>query len=110
MNRKVPGPLFLLLFLGSPVLPLVSCFVAPEGRGGNATLLLGAAAACALVGHTITAVGNIPLNNALDSSRERGDERAARTAFEGRWRTLNTVRTLFATGAFVLTALACVVG
>ncbi|MFG2816974.1 DUF1772 domain-containing protein [Streptomyces sp. NPDC048410] len=106
VNRKVPGPLFLALFLGSLAFPVASCFLAPDGRGGSATVLLSAAAACVLVGHTITAVGNVPLNNALESSRGQGDERAARTAFESRWRALHTVRTLFAVGAFVLTALA----
>ncbi|MFD4790758.1 anthrone oxygenase family protein [Streptomyces sp. NPDC058459] len=48
----------------------------------------------------------MPLNNALESWRAQDDERAARTAFEGRWRLPHTVRTLFAVGAFVMTALA----
>jgi hypothetical protein len=56
------------------------------------------------VGHLITSGGNVPLNNALESSRSRGDERAARTAFEGRWNALEGARTLFAVAAFVLVA------
>ncbi|CAL9517124.1 hypothetical protein SUDANB58_03769 [Streptomyces sp. enrichment culture] len=106
INRKVPGPLFLLLFLGSLVFPAASWFVAPDGREAGAGTLVGIAAVCALVGHLITSGGNVPLNNALESSRDRGDERAARTAFEGRWNALHGVRTLFAVAAFVLMAVA----
>lgn len=106
VNRKVPGPLFLLLFLGSLAFPAVSFFVAPEARDGSGAALVGAAAVCALVGHLITSGGNVPLNSALESSRGRGDERAARTAFEGRWNALHGARTLFAVAAFVLVALA----
>ncbi|MBQ0983771.1 DUF1772 domain-containing protein [Streptomyces sp. F63] len=106
INRKVPGPLFILLFLGSLVFPAVSWFVAPDGRAESAGTLVGIAAVCALVGHLITSGGNVPLNNALESSRGRGDERAARTAFEGRWNALHRVRTLFAVAAFALMAVA----
>lgn len=106
VNRKVPGPVFLLLFLGSLALPAASFFVAPEARDGSGTALVGIAAGCALVGHLITAGGNVPLNNALESSRHQRDERAAREAFEGRWNALHGVRTLFAVGAFVLMAVA----
>ncbi|QLE75056.1 DUF1772 domain-containing protein [Streptomyces rectiverticillatus] len=106
MNRNVPGPLFLLLFLGSLAFPAASFFVAPQARDGSGSVLVGAAALCALVGHLITSGGNVPLNNALESSRGQGDERAARTAFEGRWNALHGVRTLFAVAAFVLVAAA----
>ncbi len=106
VNRRVPGPVFLLLFLGSLAFPAASFLVVPEARDGSETALVGAAAGCALVGHLITAGGNVPLNNALENSRHRGDERAARGAFEGRWNTLHGVRTLFAVAAFVLMAVA----
>ncbi|MFI1567399.1 anthrone oxygenase family protein [Streptomyces sp. NPDC020490] len=106
VNRKVPGPLFLLLFLGSLAFPAVSFFVAPEARDESEGTLVGVAALCALAGHLITSSGNVPLNNALESSRGRGDERAARMAFEGRWNALHGVRTLLAVAAFVLVAAA----
>ncbi|BFP51205.1 DUF1772 domain-containing protein [Streptomyces sp. CMC78] len=106
VNRKVPGPLFLLLFLGSLALPVASFFVAPDGRASGDTTLMGVAAGCALVGHLITSGGNVPLNNALESSKGRGDERGARTAFEGRWSALHALRTLFAAAAFGLVAVA----
>ncbi|MCZ0211290.1 DUF1772 domain-containing protein [Streptomyces sp. UMAF16] len=106
VNRKVPGPFFLLLFLGSLGFPAVSFFVAPEARNGSGGTFVGIAAVCALVGHLITSGGNVPLNNALKSSRDQGDERAARAAFEGRWNALHGARTLFAVAAFVLMAVA----
>ncbi|WP_069172015.1 DUF1772 domain-containing protein [Streptomyces griseus] len=106
VNRTVPGPLFLLLFLGSPAFPAVSFFVAPEARDGAGTALVGAAAVCALVGHLITSGGNVPLNNALEASRGGSDARGARAAFEGRWNALHVARTLFAVAAFVLVAVA----
>ncbi|MET9768074.1 DUF1772 domain-containing protein [Streptomyces sp. NPDC006415] len=106
VNRKVPGPLFLLLFLGSLAFPAASFFVEPDGRAAVDTTLVGVAAVCALVGHLITSGGNVPLNNALEASKGRGGDRAARTAFEGRWAALHVLRTLCATAAFVLVALA----
>lgn len=106
VNRKVPGPLFLLLFLGSLAFPAASFFVEPDGRGGGDTTLVGVAAVCALVGHLITSGGNVPLNNALEASKGRGGDRDARTAFEGRWTALHALRTLLATAAFVLVAVA----
>ncbi|MGW7575773.1 anthrone oxygenase family protein [Streptomyces sp. NPDC054765] len=102
VNRKVPGPLFLLLFLGSVGLPTASWFVAPEGRDDGAQLLVAVAAGCAAVGHLVTAAGNVPLNSALEAARDRGGQQAARQAFEGRWNALHAVRTLFAVVAFVL--------
>ncbi|MEU5289340.1 anthrone oxygenase family protein [Streptomyces sp. NPDC020755] len=106
VNRRVPGPLFLVLFLGSLAFPVASFFVEPDGRAGGGTALVGVAAVCALVGHLVTSGGNVPLNNALDSSKGRGDERSARTAFEGRWNALHALRTLLAAAAFVLVAVA----
>ncbi|MGW6718495.1 anthrone oxygenase family protein [Streptomyces sp. NPDC054995] len=106
VNRKVPGLLFLLLFLGSLAFPAASFFVEPDGRAAVDTTLVGVAAVCALVGHLITSGGNVPLNNALEASKGRGGDRAARTAFEGRWAALHVLRTLCATAAFVLVALA----
>ncbi len=104
VNRRVPGAVFLLLFLGSLAFPAASFLVVPQARDGSGTALVGAAAVCALVGHLITAGGNVPLNNALESSRGRGNEPAARQAFEGRWNALHGVRTLFAVAAFALVA------
>lgn len=108
VNRVVPGPLFLLLFLGSVGLPVVSWLVAPEDRESSQQLLVVAAAVAALAGHLVTAVGNVPLNNALEAARGHDEQRAAREAFERRWNALHAVRTLLALSAFVLLATATV--
>ncbi|MGW2176497.1 anthrone oxygenase family protein [Streptomyces sp. NPDC001732] len=98
-NEKVPGPLFLLLFLGVIAFPAVVVF------GGTDRVVALAALACAIGSHLITIVGNIPLNNRLAQS-EGGDDSAARTAFEGPWNRLHRVRTLLSLAAFALLAVA----
>ncbi|MFD4986299.1 anthrone oxygenase family protein [Streptomyces sp. NPDC058374] len=108
VNEKVPGPVFLLLFLGSVGLPAASLWVPPEGATATGRALTVAALVCAVLGHAVTAVGNVPLNNALAAAAGRGGERAARTAFEGRWNALHRVRTLLAVAAAALMAVAVV--
>ncbi|MCX4969431.1 DUF1772 domain-containing protein [Streptomyces sp. NBC_00654] len=99
-NEKVPGPLFLVLFLGVVALPVAALV---SGAGGDARVLTAVALACAVIGHLITIAGNIPLNKALADS-EGGDDSAAREAFESRWNTLHLVRTVLSLAAFVLLA------
>ncbi|MGW1406253.1 anthrone oxygenase family protein [Streptomyces sp. NPDC002403] len=99
-NEKVPGPAFLVLFLGVIAFPAV---VAVGGDGGSDRVLAVAALVCAVAGHLITIAGNIPLNTALAQS-EGGDDGAARTAFESRWNRLHRVRTLLSLAAFALLA------
>lgn len=108
VNEKVPGPVFLLLLLGSVGLPAASLWVPPAGATGTDRALTVAALVCAVLGHAVTAVGNVPLNNALAAAAGPGGERAARTAFEGRWNTLHRVRTLLAVAAAVLMTVAVV--
>ncbi|MGW2591154.1 anthrone oxygenase family protein [Streptomyces sp. NPDC001515] len=101
-NEKVPGPVFLLLFLGVIAFPAVAAFT-EHGEDGWPLVL--AALACAVASHLITVAGNIPLNNALAAS-EGDDDTAARTAFEPRWNALHRIRTVLSLAAFVLAALA----
>ncbi|MEI7030411.1 DUF1772 domain-containing protein [Streptomyces pratensis] len=104
-NEKVPGPLFLLLFLGVVALPAAAFLTALGEHDAVAGAAMAAALVCGVIGHAITIVGNIPLNNALAAS-EGGDDSAARAAFEPRWNTLHRVRTAFAITACGLLALA----
>ncbi|MGW2653027.1 anthrone oxygenase family protein [Streptomyces sp. NPDC001478] len=101
-NEKVPGPVFLVLFLGVIAFPAVAAFT-EHGEEGWPLVL--AALACAVASHLITVAGNIPLNNALAAS-EGDDDTAARTAFEPRWNALHRIRTVLSLAAFVLAALA----
>lgn len=104
-NEKVPGPLFLVLFLGVVALPAAAFFTGLGEHDGVAGPAILAALICAVVSHLITIAGNIPLNNALAQS-EGGDDSAARAAFESRWNTFHQVRTAFNLTACALLAFA----
>ncbi|MFJ9113171.1 DUF1772 domain-containing protein [Streptomyces sp. NPDC102283] len=104
-NEKVPGPVFLVLFLGVVALPAAAFFTGLGEHDGAAGPAVLGALICAVAGHLVTVVGNIPLNNALAAS-EGGDDSAARAAFESRWNILHQVRTAFALAACVLLAVA----
>lgn len=104
-NEKVPGPLFLVLFLGVVALPATALLTGLDEHDEVAGPAIVGAVVCAVAGHLITIAGNIPLNNALAQS-EGGDDSAARKAFEPRWNTLHQVRTALALVACVLLAVA----
>ncbi len=91
INVAIVNPLFLLAFLGSPLLLLVATVVGPR----NAWLW--AALALHLVGFAVTPAVNIPLNNALDAATEPGPGRAA---FERPWNRAHAARTLLMAGSF----------
>jgi len=105
-NEKVPGPLFLVLFIGVIALPAavaVTAFRGGSGVDGAQRACAVAALICALGSHLVTIAGNIPLNKALAAS-EGGDDPAARKAFEPRWNSLHRIRTVLSFAAFVLLA------
>lgn len=102
LNEKVPGPVFLVLFLGAVAFPVVPVLTE---SGERSWPLLTLALACAVVSHLVTIAGNIPLNKALADS-EGGDDTAARAAFETRWNALHYFRTALSLLAFVLLAVA----
>lgn len=101
-NEKVPGPVFLVLFLGVIAFPAVAVF-AEYGEDGWP--LVAVALGCAVVSHLVTIAGNIPLNKALAES-EGGDDGAARAAFETRWNAFHAFRTALSLVAFALLAVA----
>ena len=79
INVAIVNPLFLLAFLGSPLLLLVATVVGPR----NAWLW--AALALHLVGFAVTPAVNVPLNNALDAASRAGSRpRGVRAALEPR--------------------------
>lgn len=101
-NEKVPGPAFLVLFLGVIAFPAVAVYTQYGDRWWP---LVAVALACAVVSHLVTIAGNIPLNKALAES-EGGDDSAARTAFEARWNAFHAFRTGLSLIAAVLLAVA----
>lgn len=104
-NDKVPGPVFLVLFLGVVALPAAAFFTGLGVHGETTGPAILGALICVVISHLVTIVGNIPLNNALAAS-EGGDDSAARAAFESRWNTLHQIRTAFNLVACVLLAVA----
>ncbi|MFF2407160.1 DUF1772 domain-containing protein [Streptomyces sp. NPDC058092] len=101
-NEKVPGPVFLVLFLGVIAFPAAAVAGADDDTD---RVLAVAALVCAVGSHLVTIAGNIPLNKALAAS-EGGDDGAAREAFESRWNALHRVRTTLSLAAFALLAVA----
>ena len=103
INVAIVNPVFLLSFIGAPLLALAA--VATCGPAARPWAIAGAALALGTV--VITAVGNVPLNDALEAAgpvAQIGDLAAVRDRFEGVWTALNLGRTLTSAGA-----LACLV-
>jgi uncharacterized membrane protein len=107
MNRAIVNPVFMLTFLGAPVISVVAAIVV----GGDARWWAVASAVLAVATIVITFGGNIPLNNAIDRAGDPGeiaDLGAVRRAFEPGWVRLNVIRAVTSTGAtagFAWTAL-----
>ncbi|MFG2624616.1 DUF1772 domain-containing protein [Streptomyces sp. NPDC048473] len=101
-NEKVPGPAFLVLFVGVIAFPAAAVVGADDADQA----LAAAALICAVGSHLITIAGNIPLNKALAASEGGGDDSAAREAFESRWNNLHRIRTALSLAAFALLAVA----
>ncbi|WP_410586793.1 DUF1772 domain-containing protein [Amycolatopsis sp. lyj-23] len=93
INVAIVNPVFLLTFLGAPLLAGVAVFVVP---GPRPWVLAGFGCLVAVV--VITGVVNVPLNNTLDGAGD--DYAAARAAFEVVWVRWNGVRAVVSTAGF----------
>ena len=108
MNRAIVNPVFMLSFLGAPLVSVVAAIVVD----GDAWWWAAAAVVLSMATVAITFGGNIPLNNAIDTAGdpdEIADLGAVRRAFEPRWVRLNAVRAVtstLATAGFAWAALA----
>lgn len=98
MNVAIVNPVFMLSFLGAPL--LAAAAIATTDGPGRSWAIAGAAFALATV--VITFAGNIPLNDAIDAAgpidkiRDLG---AVRETFESGWVRLNIARTVTATAS-----------
>lgn len=91
INVAIINPVFMLTFLGAPVLAGVAIFFDPRPW-----VIAGFVFLLAMI--VITGAVNIPLNNALDSV---GDDYAAvRAAFETVWVRWNVLRAVVSTAGF----------
>ncbi len=88
INVAIVNPVFMLSFLGAPVLAALAVAAGPSGARGWA--IAGLALAVGTV--AITAIGNVPLNDALADGGSRAD-------FEHAWVALNIARTVTSTAA-----------
>ncbi|MEV4329473.1 DUF1772 domain-containing protein [Streptomyces sp. NPDC049597] len=105
VNETVPRAVFLLVFVAIVALPAAALAVPVDGRTATERWLIVAGLVCAVLNHLVTAVGNIPLNNALAASENATPpvpDSRVRAAFEARWNRLHLARTLLTLAAFVL--------
>jgi uncharacterized membrane protein len=104
INRAIINPAFMLIFLGSFILQIITTF---QHRGTDALWFLLAAALTYFIGTLlVTGLGNVPLNNALDALNinELSTDQimGKRNQYELRWNRLHTIRTVFAVLSFLL--------
>ena len=114
LNREIQNPLFFICFFGAAILLPVSAWQNYEQPQPLRFWLLLAASFIYLVGvMVVTVVGNIPLNESLDTfntaSATMSEVATRRLIFEKPWNQLNNLRTVASVIAFVLLILACFV-
>jgi uncharacterized membrane protein len=97
MNKAIVNPVFMLTFLGAPILAAIA--VATSTSAVRPWLIVALVLTVATV--AITVVGNVPLNDALArvTSTTDPDLAAARAAFETTWVRWNMLRALTSTAA-----------
>jgi uncharacterized membrane protein len=103
MNVAIVNPAFMMSFLGAPL--LAGAAIVTSNSSARPWVIAGTAFAVGTI--AITAGGNIPLNNALDSagSVERiADLAAVRGDFESEWVNWNIARALTATASLACLA------
>ncbi|MFG1645465.1 DUF1772 domain-containing protein [Amycolatopsis sp. NPDC049252] len=93
INVAIVNPVFMLTFLGAPLLAGVAIFLNP---GPRPWVIAGFACLAAML--VITGALNIPLNNALESGGT--DYAALRAQFETSWVRWNVLRTIASTAGF----------
>lgn len=98
MNAAIVNPVFMLSFLGAPLLAGAALLAGPSRGWIAAGLVL------TVLTFLITVAANVPLNDALD--RALADPEAAREAFESSWVRWNLARTLTSTAALAALATA----
>ena len=112
INRAILNPVFFLSFMGTLFL-LPATTLLHAGHPGSLRFLCLLGASVLYIGGVIgvTALGNIPLNKALDAfnissatAQQMADQRAA---FETPWNNLHLVRTWASIIALALVIIAC---
>jgi uncharacterized membrane protein len=111
INREILNPVFFLSFMGTAILLPLSAFLF-RGHQSVFIFLLLATLAYLIGVFGVTAVGNVPMNDALDkfdiSNSTILEIKQMRANFESRWNFLNNIRTIFSVISIILVACACV--
>lgn len=108
INRVILNPVFLLCFVGSPILLILGVVLHFDDTGSPRFWLLAAAAVVYIVGLFFVTIGaNVPLNNRLEATDvDALDEKAlaeTRGWFEKPWNARHAVRTVAGVVASILT-------
>jgi uncharacterized membrane protein len=108
INRAILNPAFFLIFFGSPLALAIST-IQQFNSGISFWLLLAATLIYMFGTFGVTALGNVPLNDALDvlDLAELGESKIAefRKSYEQKWNRLHLIRTVFSVLSFSLSAL-----
>jgi uncharacterized membrane protein len=112
MNDSVRNAVFFPAFFLTPVAMAVAAVLAWRERATSAAMMLGAAALIYLIGGLgLTAMVNVPMNEALAAAAIPADAAGARqlwSDYSGRWQAFNQIRTLASFLSFGLAAVALV--
>ncbi len=110
INRAILNPWFFIIFMGSLLVLLSASYM--QYRSGNAIslALIIIATLTYLIGTIgVTALGNVPMNDALDkvnlANLDSYAMQKVRQGYELRWNQLHTIRTIFSVVAFALSLL-----
>lgn len=112
INRAIQNPVFFISFFGVLLLLPIVTYLKYTKPVPNVFWYLLTASIIYFVGtFLVTAIGNIPLNNALDAfdltNASKESLRTTRQLFETKWVNLNNIRTASAILAFIFALLAC---
>lgn len=112
INRAIQNPIFFMSFMGAPILLIWSTWLQYGQSGSTRFWLLLAATIVYLIGALgVTALGNIPLNEALDKfpihTASLDDIAAQRATFEIPWNNWHALRTIASLVALVFVIMAC---
>lgn len=109
INRAILNPAFFLIFFGCLILLIIST-IQQYNTGATFWFLLGSTLSYLLGTFCVTVLGNVPLNDVLDTINltELMEKKAVefRDFYEQKWNRLHTIRTAFSVLSFLLAVLA----
>ena len=112
INKAILNPLFFFSFMGTLFLLPISAFLQYKaGNSASFVLLLIASVVYATGAFGVTALGNVPLNEALNKFNLQSalvePIRQQRAQFEASWNRLHTIRTVASVVSLILAIVAC---